>query len=131
MILLEKVALGAMILPSYKDLLVAAARQADPAVISVELSEQWYHIKVHRVPIRHYLTCRLTLAYEEVELSTEYQPKRNLTWLWSSKELQSGNQKGSSAIITLDSLEEARGFLSTAFDLEDPGTGQSNTGKQG
>lgn len=60
MILLEKVALGAMLLPSYKDLLVTAARQADPAVISVELPEQWYHIKVHRVPIRHYLTCRLT-----------------------------------------------------------------------
>ena len=46
-ILLEKGTLGSMLLSDYKDLLVTAARQADPAVISVELPEQWYRVKVH------------------------------------------------------------------------------------
>ena len=86
-VLLEKGTLGSMLLPNHKDLLVTAARQADPAVISVELPEQWYRVKVHGVPVRRYLTCGLTLACEEIELGTEYQLKRNLTWLWSSKEL--------------------------------------------
>ena len=71
-ILLEKGTLGSMLLPDYKDLLVTAARQADPAVISVELPEQWYCVKIHGVPIKHYITCGLALACEEIELSTEY-----------------------------------------------------------
>lgn len=33
-VLLEKGTLGSMLIPSHKDLLVTAARQADPAVIS-------------------------------------------------------------------------------------------------
>ena len=106
-ILLEKGTLGSMLLPDYKDLLVTAARQADPAVISVELPEQWYHVKVHGVPIRRYLTCGLALAREEIELGTEYQLKRNPTWLQSSKELHDSNQKGSTIVITVGSLEEA------------------------
>ncbi|KAL2012984.1 hypothetical protein VTN00DRAFT_509 [Thermoascus crustaceus] len=55
-VLLERGSLGSMLLPDYKDLLVAAARQADPAVISVELPEQWYRVKVHGVPTKRYLT---------------------------------------------------------------------------
>lgn len=110
-ILLEKGTLGSMLLPDYKDLLVTAARQADPAVISVELPEQWYRVKVHGVPIRRYLTCGLALAREEIELGTEYQLKRNPTWLRSSKELQNSNQKGSTIVITVGSLEEARRLL--------------------
>lgn len=39
-VLLEKGALGSMLLPAHCDLLVAAARQADPAIISAELPEQ-------------------------------------------------------------------------------------------
>lgn len=70
-ILLEKGTLDSMLLPDYKDLLVTAARQADPAMISVELPEQWYRVKVHGVPIKRYLTCGLALACEEIELSTE------------------------------------------------------------
>ncbi|ODM16151.1 hypothetical protein SI65_08585 [Aspergillus cristatus] len=76
-ILLEKGTLGSMLLPDYKDLLVTAARQADLAVISVELPEQWYRVKVHGVAIRRYLTCGLALAREEIELGTEYQLKSN------------------------------------------------------
>lgn len=110
-ILLEKGTLGSMLLPDYKDLLVTAARQADPAVISVELPEQWYRVKVHGVPIRRYLTCGLALAREEIELGTEYQLKRNPTWLRSSKELQDSNNKGSTIVITVGSLEEARRLL--------------------
>ena len=78
-ILLEKGTLGSLLLPDYKDLLVTAARQADPAVISVKLPEQWYRAKVHGVPIRRYLTCGLALAREEIELGTEYQLKKNPT----------------------------------------------------
>ncbi|ODM21089.1 hypothetical protein SI65_04142 [Aspergillus cristatus] len=111
MILLEKGTLGSMLLPNYKDLLVTAARQADPAVISVELPEQWYRVKVHGVPMKHYLTCGLALACEEIELGTEYQLKRNPTWLRSSKELHNSNQKGSTIVITVSSLEEARKLL--------------------
>lgn len=110
-ILLEKGALGSMLLPDYKDLLVTAARQADPAVISVELPEQWYRVKVHGVPIRRYLSCGLALAREEIELGTKYQLKRTPTWLRSAKELQNSNQKGSTIVITVGSLEEARGLL--------------------
>lgn len=100
-ILLEKGALGSMLLPDYKDLLVTAARQADPAVISVELPEQWYCVKVHGVPIRRYLSCGLALAREEIELGTKYQLKRTPTWLWSAKKLQNSNQKGSTIVITV------------------------------
>lgn len=106
-ILLEKGTLGSMLLPEYKDLLVTAARQADPAVISVEIPEQWYLVKVHGVPIRHYLACGLALAHKEIELSTEYQLKRNPTWLQSSKVLHNSNQKGLTIVITVGSLEEA------------------------
>lgn len=51
-ILLEKNALGTMLLPKYRDLLVATVQQADPAIISAELPEQWYRVKVHGIPIR-------------------------------------------------------------------------------
>jgi len=110
-VLLEKGNLGSMLLPDFKDLLITAARQADPAVISVELPEQWYRVKVHGVPIKRYLTCGLALAHKEIELGTEYQLKRNPTWLWSSKELHNSNQKGSTIVITVGSLEEARRLL--------------------
>ena len=73
--LLEKGSLGSMIVPHYRDLLVAAACRADPAVVAVELPEQWYRIKVHGVPIRRYLTLGLGLAREEIELSTEFRLK--------------------------------------------------------
>ena len=80
-------------------------------MIFVELPEQWYRVKVHGVPIRRYLACGLALAREEIELGTEYQLKRNPTWLQSSKELQNSNQKGSTIVITVSSLEETRRLL--------------------
>lgn len=110
-ILLEKNALGAMVLPSYRDLLVAAVRQADPAIISAELPEQWYRVKVHGIPIKRYRSCGLGLAREEIELGTEFQLKRDPTWLRSSRELQNSNKKGSTIVITVGSLEEARRLL--------------------
>ena len=91
------------------DSLVAAARQVDPAIISVELPEQWYRVKVHGVPIKRYLSCGLGLAREEIELGTDYQLKRDPTWLRSPRELR--GQKGSTIVITVGSLEEARKLL--------------------
>ena len=93
-----------MLLPDYKDLLVTAAGQVDPAVISVELLEKWYCVKVHGVPIKHYLTCGLALAREEIELGTEYQLKRNPAWFQSSEELHNRNQKGSTIVIVTAQL---------------------------
>jgi hypothetical protein len=110
-VLLERGALGTMLLPSYRDSLVAAARQADPAIISAELPEQWYRLKVHGVPIRRYLGCGLALAREEIELGTEFRLKRDPTWLRGSRELQNSTKKGSTIVITVGSLEEARKLL--------------------
>ncbi|KAL2004445.1 hypothetical protein VTN00DRAFT_5208 [Thermoascus crustaceus] len=110
-VLLERGSLGSMLLPDYRDLLVAAARQADPAVISAELPEQWYRVKVHGVPIKRYLTRGLELAREEIELGTEFQLKRNPTWLRNPQELKGSEQKGSTIVITVGSLEEAQKLL--------------------
>lgn len=82
-ILLEKNALGAMILPNYRDLLVTAVQQVDPAIISAELPEQWYRVKVHGIPIKQYLSCSLGLAWEEIELGTEFQLEQDPIWLQS------------------------------------------------
>ena len=92
-------------------------------MISVELLEQWYRVKVHGVPIRRYLICGLALARKEIELGTGYQLKRNPTWLWISKELHNSNQKSSTIVITVGSLEEVRRLLINGIRFEDPGKG--------
>jgi hypothetical protein len=109
--LLEKGALGTMVIPYYRDALIAAICQADPAVVSVELSEQWHRVKVHGVPLRRYLTLGLGLAREEIELSTNYRLKRDPTWLRDPKELREEDKKGSTMVVTVGSLEEARTML--------------------
>jgi len=109
--LLEKGALGTMVIPYYRDALLAAICQADPAVVSVELSEQWHRVKVHGVPLRRYLTLGLGLAREEIELSTNYRLKRDPKWLRDPKELREEDKKGSTIVVTVGSLEEARTML--------------------
>lgn len=110
-VLLEKGSLGSMLVPHYSDLLVTAACQADPAVVSVELPEQWYRVKVHRVPTGRYLILGLGLAREEIELGTEYRLKRDPVWLRNPQELKDSEKKGSTIVITVGSLEEARKIL--------------------
>lgn len=107
-VLLEKGSLGSMLVPHYRDLLVTAACQAGPAVVSVELPEQWYRVKVHGVPTRRYLTLGLGLAREEIELGTEYRLKRDPIWLRKPQELKDSEKKGSTIVITVGSLEEAQ-----------------------
>jgi hypothetical protein len=109
--LLEKGALGTMVIPYYRDALIAAICQADPAVVSVELSEQWHRVKVHGIPLRRYLTLGLGLAREEIELSTNYRLKRDPTWLRNPKELREEDKKGSTIVVIVGSLEEARTML--------------------
>jgi hypothetical protein len=104
-----------MLLPAYGDLLVTTARQADPAIISADLPEQWYRVKVHGVPIRRYLSCGLALAREEIELGTEVRLKRDPTWLRRPRELQNGARKGSTIVVTVGSLEEARKLLANGI----------------
>ena len=110
-VLLEKGALGTMVIPYYRDALMAAICPADPAVVSVELPEQWYRVKVHGVPLRRYLTFGLGLAREEIELGTNYRLKRDPTWLRDPRELREGGKKGSTIVVTVGSLEEARTML--------------------
>jgi hypothetical protein len=100
-----------MLLPRYRDLLVTAARKADPAVISAELPEQWYRVKVHGVHIKRYLTLGLQLARQEIESGTEHRLKRDPTWLRNPEEVRGSEKKGSSIVITVGSLEEARKLL--------------------
>jgi hypothetical protein len=75
-----------MVIP-YRDALIAAICQADLAVVSVELSEQWHQVKVHGVPLRRYLTLGLGLAREEIKLSTNYRLKGDPMWLRDPQEL--------------------------------------------
>ncbi|KAJ5873606.1 uncharacterized protein N7473_013165 [Penicillium subrubescens] len=110
-VLLEKEALGSMLVPAYWDLVVAAARQADPAIISAELPEQWYRVKVHGVPTRRYLSCGLGLAREEIELGSRIRLKRDPTWLRRHRDMQDGSRKWSTIVVTVGSLEEARELL--------------------
>jgi hypothetical protein len=110
-VLLERGALGSMLLPVHWDLVVAAARQADPAIISAELLEQWYRVKVHGVPTRRYLSCGLGLAREEIELGTRIRLKRDPTWLRRHRDVQDGTRKWSTIVVTVGSLEEARELL--------------------
>ena len=100
-----------MVIPYYRDALLAAICQADPAVVSVELSEQWHRVKVHGVPLRRYLTLGLGLAREEIELSTNYRLKRDPMWLRDPQELREEDKKGSTIVVTVGSLEEARKML--------------------
>jgi hypothetical protein len=110
-VLLEKGALGSMLVPIHWDLVVAAARQADPAIISAELPEQWYRVKVHGVPTRRYLSCGLGLAREEIELGTRIRLKRDPTWLRRQRDVQGSTRRWSTIVITVGSLEEARELL--------------------
>jgi hypothetical protein len=100
--------LGSMVIPNHRDLLVAAACKADKAIVSVELPEQWYRVKVHGVPKERYLTLGLGLAREEIEISTEHRLKRDPTWLRNPETLQGEEKKGSSIVVTVGSFEEAR-----------------------
>jgi hypothetical protein len=114
-VLLEKGALGTMVIPYYRDTLMAAICQADPTVVSVELSEQWHRVKVHGVPLRRYLTLGLGLAREEIELGTNYRLKRDPMWLRDPKALREGDKKGSTIVVTVGSLEEARTMLTNGL----------------
>ncbi|ODM23317.1 hypothetical protein SI65_00906 [Aspergillus cristatus] len=80
--LLERGALGAMMVPHHQNTLLAAACRADPTVTMVELPEQWYRIKVHGVATRRYLSLRLGLAREEIELGSPREMAEPLPPLW-------------------------------------------------
>lgn len=66
-------------------------------------------VKVHGVPTGRYLANGLGLAREEIELGSEYRLKRDPTWLRNPEEIR--EQKGSTIVITVGSLAEARKIL--------------------
>jgi hypothetical protein len=105
-VVLEKGALGSMLVPVHWGLVVAAAQQVVPAMRSAELPEQWYRAKVHGVSIFRYLSRGLGLAREEVELGT-----RIRLWLWRHRDVQGGTRKWPTIVVTVGSLEEARDLL--------------------
>ncbi|EED21750.1 endonuclease/reverse transcriptase, putative [Talaromyces stipitatus ATCC 10500] len=112
-VLLERGTRSSTLVPVYNDTLLAAVRQTDPAVISVEISEQWHRVKVQAVPVDRYMynDQGLALAQEEIELGTPYRLKREPTWLKRAKTIQASNQRFATIVITVGSLEEARTLI--------------------
>jgi hypothetical protein len=53
-VLMERGTPSSALIPAYNDLLLGAVRRIDPAVISLEISEQWQRVKVHSVPLQRY-----------------------------------------------------------------------------
>ena len=80
-------------------------------MISVKLPEQWYRVKVHGVPTRRYITLGLGLAREEIELGTEFRLKRDPTWLRRLDKVRFSKKQGSTIVVTVGSLKEARKML--------------------
>src|SRR6266480_1031827 len=99
---------NSILLPEFRDILLTAAREADPNVVAAEAPEQWYRLKVHGVPTRRYLTLGLGLARQEVETGGELKLKQDPIWLHNPRKLIGNSQKGSTMIITGGSPEEAR-----------------------
>jgi hypothetical protein len=110
---MEKGTPSSRLVPAYEDKLLAAIRQADPAVVAVEVSEQWHRIKVHAIPVQRYLYNEhgLELAREEIELGTTYRLKRDPTWLKPASAIRASKQRFATIVITVGTLEEARGLL--------------------
>ncbi|KAE8550136.1 hypothetical protein TMatcc_001241 [Talaromyces marneffei ATCC 18224] len=102
-----------VLVPAYNDMLLTAIRRADPAVISVEVSEQWQRVNVHGVHIQRYMNSSkgLELAREEIEIETPFRLKRDPTWLKSPKVLRARRQGFATIVVTVGSREEARGLL--------------------
>ncbi|ODM14906.1 hypothetical protein SI65_09658 [Aspergillus cristatus] len=109
--LLERGALGAMIVPQHQNTLLAAACRADPTVTMVELPEQWYRIKVHGVATRRYLSLGLGLAREEIELGSPVRLKRDPIWLSAPTKVERDGRTTAPIVAAVVSQEEARGLI--------------------
>ncbi|KAJ5454051.1 uncharacterized protein N7458_005007 [Penicillium daleae] len=92
-VVLEKGALGSMLVPVHWGLVVAAAQQVDPAMRSAELPEQWYRAKGG--------------SRTGNPDPTEERPQ----WLWRHRDVQGGTRKWPTIVVTVGSLEEARDLL--------------------
>jgi hypothetical protein len=112
-VLLKEGAPSGLVVPAYNDMLIAAVREVDIAVISVEISEQWQRIKVHGVPIRRYMNSShgLEMAREEIEYETAYKLKRDPTWLKSPRNIRAGGRLFATMVVTVGSKDEARRML--------------------
>ena len=111
--LLDKGALGQMVVPIYGDALLAAVCQIDRGVVSVELPEQWFRVRIHGVNTQRYRSLGLGLAREEIELGTGLQLKRDPIWLIRQERL--ANRPWSTIVITVGSLDEARKIISNGL----------------
>ncbi|ODM24151.1 hypothetical protein SI65_01741 [Aspergillus cristatus] len=109
--LLERGALGAMIVPQHQNTLLAAACRADPTVTMVELPEQWYRIKVHGVATRRYLSLGLGLAREEIELGSPVRLKRDPIWLSAPTKVERDGRTTAPIVAAVVSQEEAQGLI--------------------
>jgi hypothetical protein len=112
-VLLQEGAPSSVLVPAYNDTLITAVRKCDPAVISVEISEQWQRVKVHGVPIQRYMNSEngLSLAREEIELQGVFRLKRDPVWLVSPRKLKTRNQRSATIVVTVGSGEDARKML--------------------
>ncbi|KAI7974128.1 hypothetical protein EIK77_002993 [Talaromyces pinophilus] len=112
-VLLQEEAPSNVLVPAYNDMLITAVRRCDPAVISVEISEQWQRVKVHGVPVQRYMSSEsgLGLAREEIELQGVFRLKRDPVWLVSPRKLKTRNQRYATIVVTVGSGEDARKML--------------------
>ena len=112
-VLLQEGTPSNVLVPAYNDMLITAVRRCDPAVISVEISEQWQRIKVHGVPVHRYMNSEngLSLAREEIELQGVFRLKRDPVWLVSPKKLRTKNQRNATIVVTVGSKDDARKML--------------------
>jgi hypothetical protein len=77
-------------------------------VISVELPEQWYKVKVHGVPTQRYFHLGLGLAREEIELGTGLKLMGDPIWLRNPQDIEG---RGSTIVVAVGSHEDFRKIL--------------------
>ncbi len=76
-------------IPQRSNLLIQAAKSVDPAVVGVEILENWQRVKVHGMPLERYLGERkMELLRRKVESATEIQLKTLPQWLISESQLK-------------------------------------------
>ena len=112
-VLLQEGTPSNVLVPAYNDMLITAARRYDPAVISVEISEQWQRVKVHGVPVHRYMNSEngLSLAREEIELQGVFKLKRDPVWLVSPRKLKTRKQQSATIVVTVGSGDDARKMI--------------------
>ena len=100
------------LLRDHLTILIRAAKPVNEGVIGVEVLERWHMLKVHRMPLMHYLKKgKMELFYQKIESSTRIRLKTTPRWLINEERLEERlewrNKKGSAIVITVGNKAEA------------------------